>query len=95
MKQSACSWQIDFDLAPSDQVGQYQGFFGTGVAVARTLGPLLVTTLLMTWGLPGWLLLGGLFLGAGYAMGPAVRWAERDRPRPAVETTVPRSDSRA
>lgn len=95
MKQSAGSWQIGFDLAPSDQVGQYQGFFGTGVAVARTLGPLLVTTLLMTWGLPGWLLLGGLFLGAGYAMGPAVRWAERDRPGPAVETTVPRSDSRA
>ncbi|MFG3055196.1 MFS transporter [Kitasatospora sp. NPDC048239] len=81
MKQSAGSWQIAFDLAPAHQTGQYQGFFGTGVAVARTLGPLLLTTLLLDWGAPGWLLLGGLFLAAGCAMGPAVRWAERDRAR--------------
>ena len=39
----------------------------------------LLTTLIVTWGTPGWLLLGGLFLGAGFAMGPAVRWAERSR----------------
>ncbi|WP_380281753.1 MFS transporter [Kitasatospora purpeofusca] len=80
MKQSAGSWQIAFDLAPADRLGQYQGFFGTGVAVARTAGPLLLTTLLLDGGGPGWLLLGGLFLTAGCAMGPAVRRAERDRP---------------
>ncbi|MEU0301292.1 MFS transporter [Streptomyces sp. NPDC006175] len=80
MKQSAGSWQIGFDLAPPHQIGQYQGFFGTGVAVARTLGPVLVTALVVTWGVPGWLLLGGLFVAAGYAMGPAVRWAEAGRP---------------
>ncbi|MET8701075.1 MFS transporter [Kitasatospora sp. NPDC004723] len=80
MKQSAGSWQIGFDLAPADRLGQYQGFFGTGVAVARTAGPLLLTTLLLDGGGPGWLLLGGLFLAAGCAMGPAVRRAERDRP---------------
>ncbi|MET9399972.1 MFS transporter [Kitasatospora sp. NPDC002965] len=80
MKQSAGSWQIGFDLAPADRLGQYQGFFGTGVAVARTAGPLLLTTLLLDGGAPGWLLLGGIFLAAGCAMGPAVRRAERDRP---------------
>ncbi|MER7757479.1 MFS transporter [Kitasatospora sp. NPDC097643] len=79
MRQSAGSWQIGFDLAPPDRIGQYQGFFGTGVAVARTVGPLLLTTLLLDGGLLGWLVLGGLFLAAGHAMGPAVRWAERDR----------------
>ncbi|WP_308129852.1 MFS transporter [Kitasatospora aureofaciens] len=79
MQQSAGSWQISFDLAPADRLGQYQGFFGTGVAVARTLGPLLLTTLLLDGGLLGWLALGVLFLAAGHAMGPAVRWAERDR----------------
>lgn len=88
MKQSAGSWQIGFELAPSHQIGQYQAFFGTGVAVARTLGPLLLTALLVTWGWPGWMLLGGLFLGAGHAMAPAVRWAEGDRPR-AVAAKVP------
>lgn len=80
MKQSAGSWQIAFDLAPADRLGQYQGFFGTGVAVARTAGPLLLTTLLLDGGGPGWLVLGVLFLAAGCAMGPAVRRAERDRP---------------
>ncbi|MFB7906077.1 MFS transporter [Kitasatospora sp. NPDC056076] len=79
MRQSAGSWQLGFDLAPPERIGQYQGFFGTGVAVARTLGPLLLTTLLLDGGLTGWLVLGGVFLAAGYAMGPVARWAARDR----------------
>ncbi|WP_148588030.1 MFS transporter [Streptomyces sp. WAC01526] len=81
MLQSAGSWQISFDLAPDRQVGQYQGFFGTGVPLARTLGPLLLTSLLVTWGVPGWLVLGALFLVSGLGMGAVVRWAERDRAR--------------
>ena len=43
--------------------------------MARTAGPLVLTALLVGWGTPGWLLLGGLMLGASYGMGPAVRWA--------------------
>ncbi|GLV83057.1 MFS transporter [Streptomyces lavendulae subsp. lavendulae] len=77
MRQSAGSWQIGFSLAPAEHMGQYQGFFGTGVPVARTLGPLLLTSLLLLWGIPGWLLLGALLLGASYAMGPAVRRARQ------------------
>ncbi|MFF1905131.1 MFS transporter [Kitasatospora sp. NPDC058218] len=88
LRQSAGSWQIAFDLAPAHQTGQYQGFFGSGVAVARTVGPLLLTTLLLTWGVPGWLLLGGIFAAAGWAMGPAVRWAERRRPGAVAEAAV-------
>ncbi|MFJ9338890.1 MFS transporter [Streptomyces sp. NPDC101733] len=83
MRQSAGSWQIGFALAPAERMGQYQGFFGTGVPVARTLGPLLLTTLVVLWGIPGWLLLGALLLSASYAMGPAVRWA-RSASAPAV-----------
>ncbi|MFE5481442.1 MFS transporter [Streptomyces sp. NPDC056527] len=79
MRHSAGSWQIGFSLAPAGRIGQYQGFYGTGVPVARTLGPLLVTTLLVTWGVPGWLVLGGIFLAASAAMRPAVRWAEKAR----------------
>ncbi|MFF9784664.1 MFS transporter [Streptomyces nigrescens] len=81
MLQSAGCWQISFDLAPDRQVGQYQGFFGTGVPLARTLGPLLLTSLLVTWGVPGWLVLGALFLVTGLGMRAVVRWAERDRAR--------------
>jgi hypothetical protein len=75
MGQSAGSWQLSFDLAPEGRVGEYQGLFGTGVTVARTLGPLLLTTLLVEWGTPGWLLLGGAMVVASYAMGPAARVA--------------------
>ncbi|NBE85184.1 MFS transporter [Micromonospora rubida] len=77
MMQAAGSWEISFGLAPAGRQGQYQGFFGTGTAVARMLGPLVLTTLIIGWGAPGWLLLGGLFVAAASAMGPAVRWAER------------------
>ncbi|WP_435611469.1 hypothetical protein [Streptomyces sp. bgisy159] len=75
MGQSAGAWQLSFALAPAARVGEYQGFFGTGVAVARTLGPLVLTSLLVEWGPPGWLLLGAVTVAASYAMGPAARWA--------------------
>lgn len=91
MHQSAGSWQISFDLAPAHRLGQYQGFFGSGVAVARTLGPLVLTTLLLTWGVPGWLLLGGIFAAAGCAMGPAVRRAERSRLRAQTAVAAPQA----
>ncbi|MEV5940137.1 MFS transporter [Streptomyces sp. NPDC051994] len=81
MMQSSGAWQIGFDLAPAGQQGEYQGFFGMGVPLARMLGPLLLTALVIDWGVPGWLLLGLLFLGAGLALGPAVRWAERSNSR--------------
>ncbi|MFI1723687.1 MFS transporter [Streptomyces sp. NPDC020489] len=88
MGQSAGSWQLSFDLAPADRVGEYQGFFGTGVTVARTLGPLVVTTLLIGWGTAGWLLLGGVTLAASYAMGPVARRGTASqpevRPRPVL-----------
>ncbi|MGA5421607.1 MFS transporter [Streptomyces lavendulocolor] len=77
MRQSAGAWQIAFDLAPAGRQGQYQGFFGAGVPVARMLGPVLLTALVLGGGVPGWLVLGGFFLVAGVGMGPAVRWAER------------------
>ncbi|WP_432175512.1 MFS transporter [Streptomyces sp. Tue6028] len=80
MQQSAGSWQLAFDLAPADRMGEYQGFFGTGVTVARTMGPLVLTALLVGWGTPGWLLLGGLIAGASYAMGPAARSRRRRQP---------------
>ncbi|NBM15153.1 MFS transporter [Streptomyces sp. GC420] len=92
MLHSAGSWQISFDLAPAARTGEYQGFFGTGVTVARTLGPVLLTALLVSWGIPGWLLLGALFAAAAYALGPAVRRAQRSRPRPGAE---PHGDAHA
>jgi MFS family permease len=80
MMQASGAWEISFGLAPEGRHGQYQGFFGSGFTVARMLGPLLVTTVVLGWGTAGWLVLGAVFLTAGIAMGPAVRWAARTRP---------------
>ncbi|MBB5083072.1 MFS transporter [Nonomuraea endophytica] len=79
MMQGAAAWELGFTLAPADKQGQYQGFFGMGPQIARMLGPVLMTTLLIGWGTAGWLVLGALFLTAGLAMGPAVRHAQRTR----------------
>lgn len=79
MRHGAGSWEIGFGLAPADKQGQYQGFYGTGTAVARTVGPLLLTTLVLGGGAVGWLVLGALFLAAALAMTPAVAWSERSR----------------
>jgi MFS family permease len=80
---AAGSWEIGFGLAPEDRQGQYQGFFGTGTAVARMLGPVALTTLVLGGGTLGWLLAGAMFVTAGAAMAPAVRWAAR---RPAARS---------
>lgn len=72
-------WEISFGLAVDGKQGQYQGFFGSGIAVARTVGPLLLTALVIEGGTVGWLVLGGLFMLAAIATGPAVAWARRTR----------------
>ncbi|WP_431677747.1 MFS transporter [Kitasatospora sp. KL5] len=84
MMLAAGSWEIGFGLAPADRQGQYQGFYGTGTAVARMVGPVLLTSLVLGGGTAGWLVLGGLFALAGAATGPAVRLAERSRPSAAA-----------
>ncbi|MEU8223912.1 MFS transporter [Kribbella sp. NPDC048915] len=79
MKLASGAWEISFGLAPADKQGQYQGFFGTGPAIARMLGPAMLTTVVLGWGPIGWLVVGALFLGTSCATGPAVRWAARTR----------------
>ncbi|WP_405059771.1 MFS transporter [Kribbella sp. NBC_01505] len=79
MKLASGAWEISFGLAPADKQGQYQGFFGTGPAIARMLGPALLTTVVLGWGPIGWIIVGALFLGTSIATGPAVKWAARTR----------------
>ncbi|WP_258565950.1 MFS transporter [Streptomyces parvulus] len=76
---SAAAWVVSYELAPPDKQGQYQGFFFTGYAASMMIAPVLLTSLLVEYGTPGWLILGAAFLLASAAMGPAVRWAARTR----------------
>jgi hypothetical protein len=76
----AASWGLSVPLMPPDATGEYQGIFSTGEALALMLAPAAMTTLVGSWGQPGWLVLGGVFLAASAAILPATRWALRTRP---------------
>jgi hypothetical protein len=89
MMHGAAAWEAGFGLAPAGRQGQYQGFFGMAPQIARMSGPVVVTTLLIGWGTPGWLVLGGLFLVAGLLFGPVVRWAEDHRDSTRTPATLP------
>jgi len=80
---SAAGWGISFGLAPEHAHGQYQGAYGMGFQVGAMLALVVVTTLAIGWGAPGWLVLGALFGLLGALVPPVVAWAGRTRARSA------------
>ncbi|GGK90063.1 MFS transporter [Nocardia jinanensis] len=75
--QAAGEFELSFNLAPDHAQGRYQGIFGMGTGICVAAAPALLSVLCIDWGQPGWILLGGVLLGAGLAVGPAARWAQR------------------
>ncbi|MFK0046213.1 hypothetical protein ACIQU4_19340 [Streptomyces sp. NPDC090741] len=65
---------------------RYLGVFGLGAGLAEAIGPALLISLCITWGRPGWYVVGALFALTGLAAPLAVRRAEHQRhgrrPRP-------------
>ncbi|WP_432173733.1 MFS transporter [Streptomyces sp. Tue6028] len=86
---SAAGFEVSFALAPRHATGQYLGVFGLGAGLADALGPALLISLCITWGRPGWYVVGALFALTGLAAPFAVRWAQsrqdagRTQPEPA------------
>jgi MFS family permease len=74
---SAAGFEVSFALAPRHATGQYLGVFGLGAGLAEAFGPGLLIALCITWGRPGWYVVGALFLLTGLAAPPAVRLAQR------------------
>ncbi|WP_369251478.1 MFS transporter [Streptomyces sp. R41] len=74
---SAAGFEVSFALAPQYATGQYLGVFGLGAGLAEALGPTLLISLCITWGRPGWYVVGALFALTGLAAPLAVRWAQR------------------
>lgn len=66
---AAGSWEVGFALADPNRPGQWQGFFSSGVPVARAVGPVALLALVVNWSALGWLALGLVFLAAGLALG--------------------------
>jgi len=86
---SAAGWGISFGLAPAHAQGQYQGAYGMGLQLGGMIAPVVVTTLAISWGAPGWLVLGALFLALGALVPPVAGWALRTRqPRQETESRV-------
>ncbi|MEV5966308.1 MFS transporter [Kribbella sp. NPDC051952] len=72
MLQSAGGWGISFELAPPGAQGQYQGAYAMGRQLGDLAAPLLLTTVAISWGWPGWLLVAAIFLTAGLLIPPVV-----------------------
>ncbi|MFE5769490.1 MFS transporter [Streptomyces sp. NPDC056485] len=77
---AAAGFEISFALAPERATGQYLGVFGLGAGLAEAAGPALIIFLCITWGRPGWYVMGALFALTGLAAPLLVRWAGRHRP---------------
>ncbi|MFI5472167.1 MFS transporter [Streptomyces cacaoi] len=73
----SAGFEVSFALAPPHATGQYLGVFGLGAGLAEALGPALLISLCITWGRPGWYVVGALFALTGLAAPLAVRWAQR------------------
>lgn len=76
----AAQWSLTLGLTPAGATGQYQGFAAATQAGAQMISPAVMTLLIASWGQPGWLTLGGIFLIAGLAAIPATRYASTHRP---------------
>lgn len=79
---SAAGFEVSFALAPEHATGQYLGVFGLGAGLAEAVGPTLIISLCITWGRPGWYVLGILFALTGLAAPLAVKRAHRQQPQP-------------
>ncbi|MFD7066619.1 MFS transporter [Streptomyces sp. NPDC059913] len=81
---SAAGFEVSFALAPEHATGQYLGVFGLGAGLSEAVGPTLLIPLCITWGRPGWYVVGALFAVTGLLAPYAVRRAQRAGRAPGV-----------
>jgi hypothetical protein len=80
MLQSAGAWSLSYGLAPEDRQGEYLGAFAMGTRIYDSLGPILVTSMILGLGQLGWALLGLLYVGLALGLSAAAHWASRALP---------------
>ena len=76
--QSASAFGLSFGLAPQEARGEYLGAFHLHMVVQATVGPAVVSFLVIHHGSYGWLTLGLVFLAGTAAITPAVRGVRRN-----------------
>ncbi len=85
LRQAAGSWGIGFGLPPESAQGQYQAVWGLGFSLNGMLAPIVLTTLCIGLGIPGWLILGSILMVAGLLTVPLTIWALSHREIPQNE----------
>jgi Major Facilitator Superfamily len=78
--QQAGGWSLSYGLAPEDRQGEYLGAFAMGTRIYDSLGPILVTSLILGLGQLGWALLGLMYAGLALGLSAAAHWASRALP---------------
>jgi MFS family permease len=78
--QQAGGWSLSYGLAPEDRQGEYLGAFAMGTRIYDSLGPILVTSLILGLGQLGWALLGLIYAGLALGLSAAAHWASRALP---------------
>jgi hypothetical protein len=86
--QAAASFVLGFELPPDHAMGQYQGVWGMGFAIASFAAPTAMALLPLALGLTGWLILGAVLLAAALLTRPVVAWAVRSRD-PLIDSAAP------
>jgi hypothetical protein len=71
--ESASAWGVSFAVARPGMTGQYQGALAMGRGLGDLVGPFLLTSVAVSWGWPGWLVIAAVFCLAGLATPHTVR----------------------
>ncbi len=74
---SAAGWAMSYELALPEQMGAYQGVFGTGFALSNMVAPVVVTVTAVNMGPLGWGILAVGFLGCALGVVALVKAAQR------------------
>lgn len=75
--QAAGAFELSFALAKPEAQGQYQGVFGLGHGLVEALAPIIVISACISWGKPGWLVLGVVVTAGGFACALIERMSSR------------------
>lgn len=78
LMQAAGAYGLAFTLPPAGRQGEYQGVFALGRGLQSFLGPIVITSTVIAWGLQGWLVLAVIFVVAGF-LSPVVTAAVLQR----------------